>query len=112
MLNITNNDKTSKEYRIQKAMQYPNVLLAELCRKDFHFFFTFFWDELGSGESLVDAWHIQYLCKELQTIAERIGRGEKKLYDLIINIPPGTSKTTIIMKAYPVWCWIIGIGLG
>ncbi len=29
-----------------------------------------------------------------------------KEYDLIINIPPGSTKSTICTIMYPVWCWI------
>jgi predicted phage terminase large subunit-like protein len=52
-------------------------------------------------------WHIEYLCKELQKIVERVANREDKLYDLVINIPPGTSKSTIVTVMLPAWSWII-----
>ncbi|MBU0973844.1 MAG: phage terminase large subunit, partial [Proteobacteria bacterium] len=30
---------------------------------------------------------------------------EEKAYDLIINIPPGMTKTIICSIVFPVWCW-------
>lgn len=55
------------------------------------------------------------LCNEIQTVYERVfmhydENGEKigrlpKLYDLIINIPPGTSKSTIVSIMAPCWSW-------
>ena len=33
-------------------------------------------------------------------------RKDRKGKDLIINIPPGTSKSTIVTILFPVWCWL------
>ena len=49
---------------------------------------------------------MQYLCQELQIVAERVFKREAKEYDLLINIPPGTTKSTICTIMFPVWCWI------
>lgn len=76
-----------------------------LFKNSFYEFFKFYWDVINH-EPLVDNWHIKYLCDELQIVAERVFRREKKLYDLIINIPPSTSKTSIINKFFPLWCWV------
>jgi len=83
-----------------------NPVLIQRCLNDvsFYDFFIYFWDIIGTGD-LKDNWHISYLCNELQELSERVARNEKKTNDLIINIPPGTTKTSIVMKAFPVWCW-------
>jgi predicted phage terminase large subunit-like protein len=57
-------------------------------------------------EKLVWNWHLDYLCDELQLMAERVFANKKKLYDLIINISPGSSKSTIASIMFPAWCWI------
>ena len=54
----------------------------------------------------MDNWHIKYLCDELQSVAERVFKREPKLYDLIINMPPSSSKTSIVNIYFPLWCWI------
>ena len=77
----------------------------ELCKKSFYDFFLEFWDVIES-EKLVDNWHIKALCEELQEVAERVIRREAKEYDLVINIPPGTSKSTICTVMFPAWLWI------
>lgn len=46
------------------------------------------------------------LCSELQILAERVFLRQEKLYDLVINIPPGTTKSTIVTIMFPVWCWV------
>ena len=79
---------------------------AELCKRDFFFFVQEFWGEIIPEEPVYN-WHIEYLCKELQQIVERVANREDKLYDLVINIPPGTSKSTIVTVMLPAWSWTI-----
>jgi predicted phage terminase large subunit-like protein len=81
------------------------ALEAELCRRDFYFFLKSFWDVIIPDE-FKENWHIQYLCSELQKVGERVFNREEKEYDLIINVPPGTSKSTIVTIMFPVWCWV------
>jgi predicted phage terminase large subunit-like protein len=75
------------------------------CVADFYEFFDTFWFTL-SGDELITNWHIVYLCNELQELGERIVNKESSLYDLIINVPPGMSKSTIVSQSFPVWLWL------
>jgi predicted phage terminase large subunit-like protein len=50
-------------------------------------------------------WHIQYLCDQFQEIAERVFAGEPATEDLIVNVPPGTTKSTIFSIMGPAWIW-------
>ncbi len=80
---------------------------AELCRRSFYFFVRYFWDTV-IAETLIDNWHIRYLCETLQPIGKRVALRQEKEYDYyIINVPPGSSKSTIISEMYPLWCWTI-----
>ena len=79
---------------------------AELCKRDFFYFLQEFWSVI-IPEDPVYNWHIEYLCKELQKVVEKVANRETKDYDLVINIPPGTSKSTIVTIMLPVWAWII-----
>jgi predicted phage terminase large subunit-like protein len=82
-------------------------LAASICRDSFHFFVQEFWDVIIAEEAVWN-WHIEYLCNELQQVAERVKQRLHKEYDYyIINIPPGSSKSTIVSEMYPVWCWTI-----
>lgn len=58
-------------------------------------------------EEPVYNWHIEYLCDELQKVVEKVKLRESKDYDIIINIPPGTSKSTIATVMLPAWGWVI-----
>jgi len=96
--------KISESDLVVALLQNPGVIQRELNNRSFYEFFLYFWDVISS-EKLVANWHIEYLCNELQEAAERVGRGEPRISDIIINIPPGTTKTSIISIMFPVWCW-------
>lgn len=79
-------------------------VVADKCRKEFFYFVQTFWDVIIQ-ETPVYNWHIPYLCDELQKLAEYVIARKPKPYDLIINIPPGTTKSTIVTIMFPVWLW-------
>lgn len=84
----------------------PNKALAELCRRSFFRFVKEFWD-IVIPEIPVWNWHIEYLCDELQYLNSFVKDRKPKPYDLIINIPPGTTKSTIVTQMYNAWVWTI-----
>ena len=93
-------------------------LVASICRESFYEFVLEIWDEIVT-DPFENNWHIKYLCDELQEIAERVFRNEPLKHNLIINISPGTTKSTIVSILYPAWIWtrkpnagIIGCSFG
>ena len=93
-----------KQEVLQQALQSPQQTLRQLCNKSLFNFIQVFWDVVSNDEFRPN-WHIELLCNELEQIAERVHRREPKQYDLIINIPPGTTKTMTCSIMFPVWCW-------
>jgi len=87
-----------------EGILYEEDLISSICRESFYDFLVEFWGVL-CGDPMVENWHMKYLCQELQTVAERVFRGERKEYDLVINVPPGSSKSTICSQAFPAWVW-------
>lgn len=79
-------------------------LVRDICRESFADFVKEFWPEINT-EELSWNWHMQYLCDELQKLAENLFAGKPREYDLIINISPGSSKSTICSQMFPAWCW-------
>lgn len=77
---------------------------AELSRRSFYKFFCEFWGVIESDELILN-WHIKYLCDELQKIGEGVISGSKVNEDLVINICPGTTKSTIASIMLPAWLW-------
>lgn len=92
---------------LEKLLPSDNQVDAELCRRSFYYFVQYFWDTIIAEEPIWN-WHIEYLCNELQEIGIRVKNREHKEFDyFIINIPPGSSKSTIVSEMYPLWCWVI-----
>ncbi len=80
--------------------------VAELCRRNFYVFIQEFWSEVIQ-ETPIWNWHIEFIAKKLQQYGLMVKAREHKKSDLIINVPPGTSKSTICTIMFPVWCWTI-----
>jgi predicted phage terminase large subunit-like protein len=79
-------------------------VVADRCRESFFYFVQTFWDVIIKEEPVYN-WHIPFLCEELQALAVSIVSRQDKPYDLIINIPPGTTKSTIVTIMFPAWLW-------
>lgn len=89
---------------LKEAVNNPLLIIRELNNRSFYEFLQCFWSDI-SGEDLKLNWHMEYICNELQKVAERVAIGKSKLADTIINVPPGTSKTSICSILFPAWCW-------
>jgi predicted phage terminase large subunit-like protein len=82
-----------------------NEVLASLCRESFVDFVKEFWGEVPGAGRLVWNWHLDVFCEELQAVAERVFKGLPKEYDLLVNVSPGTSKSTVFSILVPAWVW-------
>ncbi|MFW6232573.1 MAG: phage terminase large subunit [Bacteroidota bacterium] len=92
--------------QVKAAAHYIKTnLMPPLLKKSFYEFFKFFWD-YTEDRDLIDNWHIEYICGEAQKIGERVIAGQPKEHDLILNVPPGSTKSRIMSIAFPVWLWI------
>lgn len=79
-------------------------VVADQCKRSFFYFVQTFWDVVIKEEPSYN-WHIPFLCDELQRLSVSIVAREPKPYDLIVNIPPGTTKSTIVTIMFPAWLW-------
>jgi predicted phage terminase large subunit-like protein len=84
-------------------------LLASICEESFFEFFLEFWETIEAVE-LVPNWHIKYLCDELQDVYNVWARKENQA-DVLINVPPGTSKSTTVTQLFPAWLWLKNSGI-
>lgn len=74
------------------------------CEKSFYSFLVYFWDVI-IAEPIVENWHLKFLCDELQKAVEKVLAGVPQK-DIIVNIPPGTTKSTICSVVLPAWAWV------
>lgn len=99
----------------------PDLAKGEQCRRSLFKFVQEFWEEIIPEEPVWN-WHIPYLCDEVQRDVLRICKlpeqrvdgfvlpaklREMKLHDILVNIPPGTTKSTILSVMLPAWAWTV-----
>lgn len=58
------------------------------------------WPVLNPGRDFVHGYHIDAMAEVCQAQAEG------KIDQFLVNVPPGTSKSTTISRVYPVWLWL------
>lgn len=94
----------SRDARLIEALKNPLLVQRELNNRSLYAFLKWAWPEI-SNQPFIENWHIPYLCKELEEVAIRVGEKRKKEHDLLINVPPGSTKTILCSIIFPVWCW-------
>ena len=58
------------------------------------------WSAVDTAE-YKDNWHIPVMCEHLQEVSDG------KILRLVVNIPPGTTKSLTTSVFWPVWEWIL-----
>jgi len=69
-----------------------------LCERSFAYFIKRAWPHI-IPDPLVWNWHIDAIAQHLEAVASG------QITRLLINVPPGTSKSTITGVMYPAWLW-------
>ena len=64
-------------------------------------FIEFFWPVVSPATPFVRSKHIDLICAHLEAFSKR------EIQNLIINVPPGTTKSSIVSVFYPVWDWLV-----
>lgn len=84
-----------KDYRAEKARRS----LAEFVKQA--------WPVFEPSTPLKWSWVLDAICEHVQALLEdRLTRDGKVIRNLVINVPPGTSKSTITSVCVPAWQWI------
>jgi len=94
--------KTAQAKFIEK---YSPAIIAEYARRNLFFFMRVFWDVITHDEPIWN-WHLPYLSRELEQMARRVSEGKRRENDIIINVSPGTTKSTLCSVMFPAWCWV------
>lgn len=78
----------------------------EVLKNNYFEFFCWAFELLHPGAKYSDNFHIKFLCDLLQDEANRILNNIEKDKDILINIPPRTSKSLIFSVCFLPWVWI------
>lgn len=94
-------------------MRLPSLadVEAALCRKSLSHFLRAGWHVLHPGIDLDWSWHLAAICDHVQAVLEelllaRAGAREMRFQNLLVNVPPGSSKTIVAGVYAPAWLWI------
>ena len=71
----------------------------EKAEKSFYEFVKQAWEHIESAP-FIDGWHVRLICDHLQAVTEGC------VENLLINVPPGHSKSSLTSVLWPVWEWI------
>ena len=89
---------------INRALQDPRAITRELNNRSLYHFLQYFWPVVTTAPFRPN-WHIEYICGELERVARRVAARLPRINDLIINVPPGSTKTITCSIMFPAWCW-------
>ncbi len=82
----------------------PDALLRlinqECAERRLHEFVQQAWPVLSPTIPFVDNWHIQAICEHLEAVTRC------QIRRLVINVPPGFSKSSLVCVFWPCWVWL------
>jgi predicted phage terminase large subunit-like protein len=73
---------------------------AEKARRSLAEFVRQAWPIIEPTTDLVWGWHVQAICEHLEALTRR------QIANLVIEVPPGSGKSTICAVLWPAWSWI------
>lgn len=79
-------------------------LIASVCRKSYKHFVLEFWDTIIQ-EPVIWNWHLDKMCADIQEVCELMFQGKAKTHDLIWNVSPASTKSTLFSVMLCPWIW-------
>lgn len=76
----------------------PELIQGELCRRSLKEFIKYFWKVVEPTTPFVDNWHLDCFVDHLANI--------KQIKNLLVNVPPSTSKSLIFCVFFPAYLWL------
>ena len=99
-MNTTALDRLAEIAKKEKQSRKRKEDVAEACRTSFTRFVREAWDTAEPAKRYIDNWHMGAICEHLQAASDG------KIRRLLINIPPGHSKSLLVSVFWPAWMWI------
>lgn len=85
--------------RWEELTPADKIAIKLICESSLIGFVRIFF-QLIQGQKFLRNWHHQYFCRVLEAVYEG------KLHRVIMNCPPGSTKTEIVSIHWPIWCMI------
>lgn len=84
---------------MQLTVEHIHEAQRELCRRSFVDFVRLAWPVIEPSTPYAHGKHVEVVCAVLEAVA----RGE--IRRLVLNVPPGTMKSTLVGVMFPAWLW-------
>lgn len=106
---------------LDELLQLLTMQRADQLKASLFEFVKEFWSVIITDE-YVHNWHIELLCDEIQLVVDKYvldrsphiaddkwyaGQTQNIKKNLLFNVPPGTSKSTITSRILPAWIWAV-----
>lgn len=89
--------KTKEEIERRKRSRQ----ISAECGKSFSRFVPEAWNIVDPAKPFIpNAWHIGAICEHVQAVAD------KQIQNLLMVVPPGSAKSTLVSVLFPAWKWI------
>lgn len=89
-----------EEYKHLSISMLEEMENIEKAQYSLHEFMKQAWPVVEGGTPFVDGWHIQAIAEHLEALAFR------DIKKLLINVPPRSTKSTLISVMLPAWMWL------
>lgn len=109
------------EDELNELLELLTMQRADQLKASLFEFVKEFWSIIIT-DKYIHNWHIEYLCDEIQLVVDKyvldrephipndkwyLGITENIQKNLLVNVPPGTSKSTITSRILPAWIWAV-----
>lgn len=74
--------------------------IRRLARQSLSVFARVVWPVVNPGVSMAWNWHLDAICEHLEAVTRR------EIHSLVISLPPGSCKSTLVCQAWPCWEWL------
>lgn len=85
---------------VSREQAAEELLRRRRAFESLHSFTQQAWPVVEGGREFVDNWHIQAICEHLEAVT----KGD--IRNLLINIPPRMTKSTLVGIMWPAWAWL------
>lgn len=78
---------------------------AYVKRFGFYGFLKLAWPQILPGTPFTDGWHVQQICNHAQAVSTHTTTGVPHIRNLVVNVPPGSTKSISIAVCWPAFVW-------
>lgn len=104
----THKVRRGRRLRLAKKLRslalHRDELEASICRDSFYDFVQRMWETVETAKPIWN-WHVRAMCDALQEVAERVFKGLPREHNVLINVPPGSTKSLVCSVMFPAWVW-------